>query len=104
MNIVLALLLSLLRFTGYFIEPLLSDDDIHAVAGEPSRFGGAGREDRALQVVTWDIGWGVRFDRVAGVLARLDADVVLLQEADRFCARSGNRDVPRDLATALRMN
>jgi endonuclease/exonuclease/phosphatase family metal-dependent hydrolase len=46
----------------------------------------------------------VRFDDIAQQLQRMNADVVLVQEADIACKRSGNRNVPRDLAHALQMN
>ena len=37
-------------------------------------------------------------------IKKLDADVLLLQEVDRGCDRSGRRDVAADLAAALGMN
>ena len=37
MTMVLALLLSIFRFTGYFTEPRLGSEEIHAVRGERSR-------------------------------------------------------------------
>jgi endonuclease/exonuclease/phosphatase family metal-dependent hydrolase len=104
MTIVLAALLSLFRLTGFFFEPQLSVREIHAVAGEPLRVTWPLADHRPRRIVTWNIERGVKFDRIAAVLAELDADVVLLQEADRFCNRSEGRDVPRELAVALRMN
>lgn len=99
-----AFALALFRFTGFFTEPQLADHEIHAVAGEPARVMAAAAPERPVTVVTWNIERGTRFDRVAGVLADLDADVILLQEADRFCSRSGDRDVARELAVRLHMN
>ena len=104
MSLLIAFALALLRLTGFFIEPRLSDADIHAVSGEPARVMWPLSTDRPLTVVTWNIERGARFDRVAAVLGDIDADVILLQEADRFCSRSGHRDVARDLAIELRMN
>jgi endonuclease/exonuclease/phosphatase family metal-dependent hydrolase len=53
--------------------------------------------------VTWNIERGSKFDAIESVLQELDADVVLLQEVDRFCDRSDDRDIARDLALQLRM-
>jgi endonuclease/exonuclease/phosphatase family metal-dependent hydrolase len=104
MAIFLTFILSLLRMTGFLTEPRLSNDEIHAVAGERSRVMWALADDRPLTVTTWNIERGVRFERVAEVLHEIDADVILLQEVDRFCGRSQNRDVARELALQLRMN
>ena len=104
MTLLLTFLLSLFRMTGYLTEPRLTGDEIHAVAGEPSRVMWPLATDHALTVVTWNIERGVKFEAIASMLQQLDADVVLLQEVDRFCDRSGNRDVARDLALELRMN
>ena len=104
MSILIAFALAVLRLTGFFIEPRLSDADIHAVSGEPARVMWPLSTERPLTVVTWNIERGARFDRVAAMLGEVDADVILLQEADRFCSRSGDRDVARDLAIQLQMN
>ncbi len=37
--------------------------------------------------MTWNIQRGVEFDRILKTLQTLDADVLLLQEVDRFCKR-----------------
>ena len=104
MTFLLALALWLFRMTGFLTEPMLTSDEIHAVAGEPSRAVWTLAPDRALRVVTWNIERGVKFEAVQSVLEELDADVVLLQEVDRFCSRSDDRDVARELALQLRMN
>ena len=104
MGILIAFALAILRLTGFVTEPLLVSDEIHAINGEPARVMGPLADDRPLRIVTWNIERGVRFDRVAATLAELDADVILLQEVDRFCARSDDRDVAHDLAMELRMN
>lgn len=93
-----------LRITGYLTEPLLSDGAIHQIVGEPARLSPASGQPRALKVVTWNIARGVEFDRILTTLQELDADVILLQEVDMFCRRSGWRDVARELAGALGMN
>jgi endonuclease/exonuclease/phosphatase family metal-dependent hydrolase len=100
----LALALWLFRITGFLTEPMLTSDEIHAVAGEPSRLASTLAADRPLRVVTWNVERGVKFEAVRSVLENLDADVVLLQEVDRFCSRSDDRDVARELAISLRMN
>lgn len=104
MAFLLAAALWLFRVTGFLTEPLLGSAEIHAVAGEPSRTVWALAPDRPLAVVTWNIERGVKFDAVQSVLEELDADVVLLQEVDRFCSRSDDRDVARELAVELGMN
>ena len=104
MAFLLALALWLFRVTGFLTEPMLTSDEIHAVAGEPSRTVWPLAPDRPLRIVTWNIERGVKFEAVQSVLQELDADVVLLQEVDRFCARSDDRDVARELALHLRMN
>ena len=97
-------LASVLRLAGFVTEPHLDDHAIHAIVGHralvPAPAGGHG----GLTVVTWNIERGERFERIASVLSELDADVVLLQEVDRGCGRSGDRDVARELAAQLGMN
>src|ERR1041385_5988943 len=97
--------LSILRFTGYFNEPRLTDSEIHAIAGEPTGASSSGwRAGRPLTVVSWNIERGVQFQKIVATLRALEPDVVLLQEVDRYCRRSGNRDVARELGQALGMN
>jgi len=95
---------ALFRLTGYLAGPVLTGDQIHAIAGEPARLAATDAPVSRLTVVTWNIEQGSRFDGILAVLRDQDADVILLQEADRFCRRSGYRDVPRELAHALDMN
>jgi endonuclease/exonuclease/phosphatase family metal-dependent hydrolase len=92
------------RLVGFFTEPHLKPEEIHTVAGEPSRRGGPAPSGQPLKVVTWNIQRGVEFEAVLAALRSFDADVLLLQEVDAFCGRSGQRDVARDLAYALDMN
>src|SRR5688572_16952183 len=95
--------LAVLRLAGHFTDPILSGTQIHRVIGEPTRMTTA-KPRTSLRVVTWNIQQGVRFGDIARELRRMEADVVLLQEADIACRRSGNRNVPRDMAQALDMN
>ena len=104
MAFLVALALWLFRVTGFLTEPMLTSDEIHAVAGEPSRAVWTLAPDGPIRIVTWNIERGVKFEAVRTVLQELDADVVLLQEVDRFCSRSDDRDVARELASQLRMN
>jgi endonuclease/exonuclease/phosphatase family metal-dependent hydrolase len=104
MTMLLAFIGALLRLAGFFTEPWLNDEDIHAVVGESNRVLWTMADERPLSVVTWNIERGVHFERVAETLQALDADIILLQEVDRFCSRSDGRDVPRELAVRLRMN
>lgn len=93
-----------LRVFGYFSEPRLSDRDLHRVVGEPARVERLPDVRRDLNVITWNIERGTAYDAIASVLRRLDADVILLQEVDRDCRRTGYRNVARDLAYGLDMN
>ena len=95
--------LAVLRLIGHFTDPILTNAQIHHVVGEPARVSG-GPSRSTLRVVTWNIERGMRFSEIAHELRRINADVILLQEADIGCRRSGNRNVPRDLAHVLEMN
>lgn len=97
--------LSIFRFVGYFNEPRLTDAEIHAIAGEPAGVSSTrARGGRPLAVVSWNIERGVQFQKIFTTLRALEPDVILLQEVDRYCRRSGNRDVARDLGRLLGMN
>jgi endonuclease/exonuclease/phosphatase family metal-dependent hydrolase len=104
MTTVLVALWTIFRLAGYFTEPQLKDEEIHRVTGEPSIIALPAGERRPLKVATWNIQRGVEFEGIVAALRTLDADVLLLQEVDVFCGRSGYRDVPRELARALGMN
>jgi endonuclease/exonuclease/phosphatase family metal-dependent hydrolase len=93
-----------LRLVGFVTDPLLTDREIHRVVGEPRRIERPSGSAEHLQVITWNIERGTAYDSILRVLRRLDADVVLLQEVDRDCRRTGYRDVARDLAHALDVN
>jgi endonuclease/exonuclease/phosphatase family metal-dependent hydrolase len=95
--------LGVLRLSGFFTEPALSDDEIHRVTGEPDRYAARAVPD-TLTVVSWNIAYGRKCDRHADVLASLDPDVCLLQEVDVGCRRSGFRNVGQSLAERLQMN
>jgi endonuclease/exonuclease/phosphatase family metal-dependent hydrolase len=92
------------RVFGFITDPLLPDGEIHRIAGEPRRVERAVPAIGDLEVVTWNIERGKAYDRILSTLRNLDPDIVLLQEADRFCRRTEYRDVARDLAHALGMN
>jgi endonuclease/exonuclease/phosphatase family metal-dependent hydrolase len=93
-----------LRLFGFVTEPLLSNQEIHRVHGEPARVTQGPKDLAQLKIVTWNIERGAEYDLVLRELRQLDADFLLLQEVDRFCRRTGGRDVARDLALALDMN
>jgi len=97
-------LLTVFRLAGYFSEPRLSDADIHAISGEPDRLAPAPVDRGRVRLVSWNIERGVQFQKIAAALTDLKPDVVLLQEVDRYCNRSGNRDIARELGEALEMN
>jgi endonuclease/exonuclease/phosphatase family metal-dependent hydrolase len=104
MTTVLVALWTIFRLAGYFTEPQLRDEEIHRITGEPSRIALPAVTRQPLTVVTWNIQRGVQFEGILAALRMLDADVLLLQEVDAFCGRSGYREVARDLAQALDMN
>jgi len=98
-----ASMFAIFRLAGYFSGPVLSADQIHAIDGEPERRT-AHTPAGPLTIVTWNIEHGSRYEAILATLQAQQADVILLQEVDRFCRRSGGRDVARDLAYALDMN
>ena len=102
--VLIATALLLGRLTGFFTDPALRADDIHKIVGSPAAVVPPARIPERLDVVSWNIERGVRFAGVLDTLRMLDADVLLLQEVDRYCQRSGGRDVAADLAAALGMN
>ena len=57
-----------------------------------------------LRIVSWNIARGCRLDSVAEFLADANPDLVLLQEVDRSCVRSGLRNVASELSRKLRMD
>jgi len=96
--------LTIFRLFGYFNEPRLTDAEIHAIVGEPAVTAASPRRAPSITVVSWNIERGVQFQKIASTLQALGPDVVLLQEVDRYCRRSGNHDVARELAHVLGMN
>jgi len=100
----LVLGLSGLRAFGFLSDPWLSTSEIQKVTGQPVWHQEAAAPPGALEVVSWNIERGLRYEAILSRLRTLDADVIMLQEADQGCRRTGFRDVPKDLATALHMN
>jgi hypothetical protein len=101
---VTAMALAIFRLFGYFNEPRLTDAEIHAVVGEPAVIAASPHHGTSLTVVSWNIERGVQFQKIASTLQAIAPDVVLLQEVDRYCQRSGNHNVARELAHVLGMN
>src|SRR4051794_9046751 len=93
-----------LRVLGFVIEPLLSSAEIHRIEGEPARINHVVADLDHLSVVTWNIEQGQQYDSILNSLRTLDADVLLLQEVDRYVGLTGYRDIARDLAHALDLN
>jgi len=83
------------------LDALLARVHRHAPAREPAPAADA----HAVRLVQWNVEHGNRHAAVAHALAthpRLaGADVLTLPEVDLGCARSGNRDVAAELASAL---
>ena len=103
-GLVLLAVFGAVRIFGFVTDPLLSDEEIHRVVGEAARIERRAPTGVDLNIVTWNIERGIEFDKILSVLRSLDPDIVLIQEADRSCRRTGYRDVARDLAHALGMN
>jgi endonuclease/exonuclease/phosphatase family metal-dependent hydrolase len=101
---VIVALLTVFRLAGYFSEPRLTDAEIHAVAGEPTGRAPAPTDRQRLTIVSWNIERGVQLPQITAALKAIAPDVALLQEVDRYCNRSGNRDIARELGIALGMN
>ena len=63
--------------------------------------------DAPLRAAAWNVERGKRFSALLGVLQNepwlRDADLLMLTEVDIGMGRSGNRNVPRELARALGM-
>jgi endonuclease/exonuclease/phosphatase family metal-dependent hydrolase len=97
-------LASFFRLAGYVTEPRLSNAEIHAIVGEPVRLSPTSTGSRPLRILTWNIERGVRLQKIAATLKALEPDIVLLQEVDRHCRRSGNLDIARELGQLLEMN
>ena len=58
----------------------------------------------AIRVVSWNINRGLRLDGIIDFLRTSSAELILLQEADIAARRTGHRNIPREIAQALRMN
>lgn len=62
-----------------------------------------------MRIVSYNIRHGegmdgqIDLERIAKVIAALSPDLVALQEVDRGCERSGNRDIAKELGTLLGM-
>ncbi|MBK1833149.1 endonuclease/exonuclease/phosphatase family protein [Roseibacillus ishigakijimensis] len=92
-------LFSLLTFLCGFVTPgTAGEQEKAAPSGEPQ-----------LRVTAYNIRHGagrdgkVDLDRTAAVLRALDADLIALQEVDKNCRRSGQRDLAAELAQRLGM-
>lgn len=57
-----------------------------------------------FRLLDWNIDRGTRLEALAAAMRTAEPDIAVLQEVDRNAARSGNRDVARELATRLATN
>jgi endonuclease/exonuclease/phosphatase family metal-dependent hydrolase len=57
-----------------------------------------------LQLVSWNIARGSRFEAISEFLIHANPDLVLLQELDRNCRRTAHRNVASELAQKLGMH
>jgi endonuclease/exonuclease/phosphatase family metal-dependent hydrolase len=61
-------------------------------------------EKRLIRVITWNIERGLELEKIITELRLLDADILLLQEVDAYCERSGGVDIAQCIAEALDMH
>ena len=80
---------------------------LSGVAWDLRRANQAPHEPGRLRAIAWNVERGKRFEALRGALLEdsrvADADLLLLTEVDVGMDRSGNLDVPRELAEALGM-
>jgi endonuclease/exonuclease/phosphatase family metal-dependent hydrolase len=57
-----------------------------------------------VRVVSWNVNRGLRLDGVIDFLRASRADLILLQETDVNARRTSRRNIPREIAQALRMD
>jgi endonuclease/exonuclease/phosphatase family metal-dependent hydrolase len=57
-----------------------------------------------LRVVSWNVNRGLQLNGIIEFLQSSSADLILLQETDVNARRTRHRNIPRDIARALRMN
>jgi endonuclease/exonuclease/phosphatase family metal-dependent hydrolase len=58
----------------------------------------------ALRVVSWNIARGSQLDAIIEFLATANADIILLQEADRHARRTNYRNVAGEIAQKLKVH
>ncbi|KAI8092145.1 uncharacterized protein B0P05DRAFT_524926 [Gilbertella persicaria] len=57
----------------------------------------------SLRVLQWNVERNYESEAIIKAIQDLDPDVILLQEVDVFCKRSGNRDHMQELCKSLRL-
>jgi endonuclease/exonuclease/phosphatase family metal-dependent hydrolase len=57
-----------------------------------------------LRVVSWNVNRGLQLNGIIEFLQNSSADLILLQETDVNARRTRHRNIPREIARALRMN
>ncbi|KAI7899405.1 uncharacterized protein BX663DRAFT_521629 [Cokeromyces recurvatus] len=57
----------------------------------------------SLKVLQWNIERNYESEAIIETIQDLDPDVILLQEVDIYCKRSGNRDHMQELCKALQL-
>ncbi|CEG75816.1 hypothetical protein RMATCC62417_10800 [Rhizopus microsporus] len=56
-----------------------------------------------LKILQWNVERNYESEEIIKVIQDLDPDVIMLQEVDIFCKRSGNRDHMQELCKALKL-
>ena len=57
-----------------------------------------------IRVVSWNIARGCRLDEISEFLVGANADLILLQEVDKYARRTEYRNIAESLAKRLRLN
>src|SRR5262249_15662955 len=58
---------------------------------------------RTIRVVSWNIERGLQLATIIGVLSKLEADLIMLQETDLNARRTKGRNIAEEVARALGM-
>jgi len=68
----------------------------------PEQF--ARERPESIRLVSWNVNRGIQLNGIIEFLQSSSADVILLQETDVNTRRTRHRNIPREIAQALRMN
>jgi endonuclease/exonuclease/phosphatase family metal-dependent hydrolase len=81
---------------------ITSLDEVETASFTPQE--GISHPPRRIRLVSWNIARGRRLDEIAEFLAGANADLILLQEVDKYARRTEYRNIAELLAKKLRLN